>query len=142
MDTFISHSARETVELGERLGLAAQPGWVFALSGDLGAGKTQLVKGIARGLGIPGRIQSPTFALVQEHRDGRLPLYHLDLYRLRDTRDILGAGLEPYFAPNDGVSVIEWFERWDGLRPALLCLIDLQHQGGDLRRIQYDLPRS
>lgn len=134
MDTFISHSARETVELGERLGLAARAGWVFALSGDLGAGKTQLVKGIARGLGIPGRIQSPTFALIQEHRDGRLPLYHLDLYRLRDTRDILGAGLEPYFAPSDGVSVIEWFERWDGPQPTLFCPIGLQHQGGDLRR--------
>jgi tRNA threonylcarbamoyladenosine biosynthesis protein TsaE len=126
MDTFISHSARETVELGERLGRAAQPGWVFALSGDLGAGKTQLVKGIA---------------LIQEHFEGRLPLYHLDLYRLRDTRDILGAGLEPYFAPTDGVSVIEWFERWDGPPPALLCPIGLEHQGGDLRRIQYDLPR-
>lgn len=141
MDTFISHSARDTVELGERLGLAAAPGWVFALSGDLGAGKTQLVKGIARGLGIPGRVQSPTFALVQEHREGRLPLYHLDLYRLRDSRDILGAGLEPYFTPSDGVSVIEWFERWDGPQPPLLCPVSLQHQGGDVRRIQYDLPR-
>ena len=142
MDTFISHSARETVELGERLGRAAQPGWVFALSGDLGAGKTQLVKGIARGLGIPGRIQSPTYALIQEHLDGRLPLYHLDLYRLRDTRDILGAGLEPYFTPSHGVAVIEWFERWDGPPPSLLCPIGLHHQGGDLRRIHYDLPRS
>ncbi len=141
MDSFTSQSALETVALGERLGLAAQPGWVFALSGDLGAGKTQLVKGIARGLGIPGRIQSPTFALVQEHLDGRLPLYHLDLYRLRDTRDIVGAGLEGYFAPIDGVSVIEWFERWDGPRPDLFCPITLQHEGGDRRRIQYDLPR-
>lgn len=142
MDTFISHSTAETTSLGERLGQAALPGWVFALSGDLGAGKTHLVKGIARGLGLVQRIQSPTFALVQEHRGGRLPLYHLDLYRLRDMRDILGAGLEVYFSPTDGVSVIEWFERWDGPPPPALCTILLQHQGGDVRRIQYDLPRS
>jgi len=140
MDTFISHSTTETTSLGERLGTAAQPGWVFALSGDLGAGKTHLVKGIARGLGVPGRIQSPTFALVQEHLEGRLPLYHLDLYRLRNSHDIVGAGLEPYFTPKEGVTVIEWFERWDGPPPPLVCRIHLQHQGGDIRRIQYVLP--
>ncbi|MBL9127854.1 MAG: tRNA (adenosine(37)-N6)-threonylcarbamoyltransferase complex ATPase subunit type 1 TsaE [Verrucomicrobiales bacterium] len=142
MDTFTSHSTTETTGLGERLGRAAAAGWVFALTGDLGAGKTHLVKGIARGLGVFERIQSPTFALVQEHRSGRLPLYHLDLYRLRDTHDILGAGLEEYFRPQDGVSVIEWFERWDGPRPPVLCSIRLRHRGGDLREIQYDLPRA
>jgi tRNA threonylcarbamoyladenosine biosynthesis protein TsaE len=142
MVTFISHSPAETTGLGERLGKAAQPGWVFALSGDLGAGKTHLVKGIARGLGIFHRIQSPTFALVQEHLDGRLPLYHLDLYRLRDSRDICAAGLERYLDPADGVAVIEWFERWDGPQPLRLCRILLEHQGGDVRRIQYDLPRD
>ncbi len=141
MDTFTSNSPRETEDLGERLGLAARPGWVFALSGDLGAGKTRLVKGLARGLGIRSRIQSPTFALVQEHRDGRLPLYHLDLYRLNNTLEILGAGLEPYFSPTDGVSVIEWYERWEGPPPPLFCPIRLEHGGADVRRIQYDLPR-
>ena len=94
MATFISHSPEETFALGEEWGHAAQPGWLIALSGDLGAGKTQLIKGFARGLGIVGRIQSPTFALVIEHRDGRLPIAHLDLYRLDSADQILGDGLD------------------------------------------------
>lgn len=112
MATFISHSPEETFALGEEWGRAAQPGWLIALSGDLGAGKTQLIKGFARGLGIEGRIQSPTFALVIEHRDGRLPLAHIDLYRLDTAEQILGAGLDEYFQPRDGVTVVEWSERW------------------------------
>ena len=112
MATFISHSPEETAALGEQWGQAAKPGWVIGLSGDLGAGKTQLVKGIARGLGIAGRIQSPTFALVSEHAGGRLPLAHLDLYRLDTREQIIGAGLEDYFYNPPGIAVIEWCERW------------------------------
>ena len=112
MVTFISHSPEETAALGEQWGREAQAGWVIGLSGDLGAGKTQLVKGIARGLGITARIQSPTFALVNEYRDGRLPFSHLDLYRLDTPEQILGAGLEEYFNKPAGVAVIEWCERW------------------------------
>lgn len=112
MATFISHSPEETFALGEGWGRAAQPGWLIALSGDLGAGKTHLVKGLARGLGIDGRIQSPTFALVIEHRDGRLPLAHIDLYRLDTPEQIFGAGLDEYFQPRTGVTVVEWSERW------------------------------
>ena len=98
--------------LGEQWGREAKPGWVIGLSGDLGAGKTQLVKGIALGLGITARIQSPTFALVNEHNGGRLPLAHLDLYRLETREQIVGAGLENYFYNPPGVAVIEWCERW------------------------------
>ena len=82
MATFISHSPAETESLGEKLGRAAQRGLVIALSGDLGAGKTQFVKGLARGLGISARVHSPTFTLVNEYGGGRLKLFHLDLYRL------------------------------------------------------------
>jgi len=82
MATFISHSPAETGSFGERWGRAAQPGLVIGLSGDLGAGKTQLVKGIARGLGITAQVHSPTFTLVNEYGGGRLRLFHLDLYRL------------------------------------------------------------
>jgi len=118
MATYISHSPEETTALGEAWGRAAASGLVIALSGDLGAGKTHLAKGIARGLGVTDRVHSPTFALVNEYRGGRLPLFHVDLYRLETTDQIIAAGLEEYFHPA-GVSVIEWAERWFGDAPAL-----------------------
>ena len=110
MATFISHSPAETEALGERWGCAAERGLVLALSGDLGAGKTQLVKGFARGLGVTARVHSPTFTLVNEYSGGRLKLFHLDLYRLETREQILSAGVEEYLSP-DGVAVIEWAER-------------------------------
>ena len=110
MATFISHSPVETESLGEHWGRAAQTGLVIGLSGDLGAGKTQLVKGIARGLGITARVHSPTFTLVNEYGGGRLRLFHLDLYRLETRGQMVSAGLEEFLQP-DGVSVIEWAER-------------------------------
>ena len=113
MATFISHSPAETEALGERWGRAAERGLVIGLSGELGAGKTQLVKGLARGLGIAARVHSPTFTLVNEYSGGRLRLSHLDLYRLESREQIIGAGLEEYLQP-DGVAVIEWAERWFG----------------------------
>jgi tRNA threonylcarbamoyladenosine biosynthesis protein TsaE len=111
MATFISHSPQETAALGEEWGRAAVMGLVIGVTGDLGAGKTQLAKGLARGLGVPGRAHSPTFTLVNEYRGGRLPLFHVDLYRLETPEQIIAAGLEEYFHP-DGVAIIEWAERW------------------------------
>jgi tRNA threonylcarbamoyladenosine biosynthesis protein TsaE len=110
MATFISHSPAETEALGESWGRTAARGWVIALSGDLGAGKTQLVRGLARGLDIPTRVHSPTFTLVNEYSGGRLPLHHLDLYRLETAEQIHGAGLDDFLSPA-GVAVIEWAER-------------------------------
>ena len=110
MVTRISHSPAETEALGEEWGRAAESGLVIGLSGDLGAGKTQLAKGIARGLSIIGRVHSPTFTLVNEYTGGRLTLFHIDLYRLETAEQIIGAGLDEYFHPA-GVSVIEWSER-------------------------------
>ena len=110
MPILISHSPAETEALGEQFGRAAQRGWVIALSGDLGAGKTQFVKGLARGLGISARIHSPTFTLVAEYMGGRLDLFHLDLYRLETAEEILSAGIEDFLQP-DGVAVIEWAEK-------------------------------
>jgi tRNA threonylcarbamoyladenosine biosynthesis protein TsaE len=119
MATFISHSPADTEALGERVGRAATSGLVIGLSGDLGAGKTQFVRGLARGLGVAARVHSPTFTLVNEYGGGRLKLFHLDLYRLETPEQIRSAGIEEYLAP-DGVSVIEWAERLgaDGGRPA------------------------
>ena len=106
----ISHSPAETEALGEKFGRTAERGLVLALSGDLGAGKTQLVKGIARGLGAAARVHSPTFTLVNEYGGGRMKLFHLDLYRLETPAQILSAGIEEFLSP-DGVAVIEWAER-------------------------------
>ena len=116
MPTFISHGPSETESLGEGWGRAAQHGWVIGLTGDLGAGKTQLVKGLARGLGITTRVHSPTFTLVNEYGGGRLRLFHLDLYRLESREQIRAAGLEELLQP-DGVAVVEWAERWFGKHP-------------------------
>jgi tRNA threonylcarbamoyladenosine biosynthesis protein TsaE len=110
MVTFISHSPAETEALGEKIGRAAERGLVLALSGDLGAGKTQFVKGFARGLGVTARVHSPTFTLVNEYGGGRLKLFHLDLYRLETPAQIRSAGIEEFLTP-DGVTVVEWAER-------------------------------
>jgi tRNA threonylcarbamoyladenosine biosynthesis protein TsaE len=115
MATFISHSPQETEALGEACGLEAESGMVIALSGELGAGKTQFVKGLARGLGITTRVYSPSFALVNEYGGGRLPLFHLDLYRLETTKQIEAAGLDEYLRAA-GVTAIEWAEKWMGLK--------------------------
>jgi tRNA threonylcarbamoyladenosine biosynthesis protein TsaE len=105
----------ETEALGECWGRTAQRGQVIGLCGDLGAGKTQLVKGLARGLGITARVHSPTFALLNVYSGGRLTLFHLDLYRLETRSQIVDAGLDEYLEPN-GVTVVEWAERWFGQR--------------------------
>jgi tRNA threonylcarbamoyladenosine biosynthesis protein TsaE len=110
MATYISNSPAETERLGEQIGEAATAGLVICLSGDLGAGKTQFVRGLARGLGITARVHSPTFTLVNEYGGGRLRLFHLDLYRLETSEQIRSAGIEEFLSP-DGVAVVEWAER-------------------------------
>lgn len=120
MATFISRSPEQTLALGAEWGREAEKGWVFALNGDLGAGKTQLVKGLAVGLDIHARVHSPTFALMNQYDGGRLLLVHLDLYRLESRDQIVGAGLEEYLCRPEGVTVIEWADRW--FRGASGCL--------------------
>jgi tRNA threonylcarbamoyladenosine biosynthesis protein TsaE len=112
MATFISHSPAETEALGEAWAAQCGRGWIIGLSGALGAGKTQLVRGLARGLNAGARVASPAYALVHEYPGGRLPLFHLDLYRLDTREQIIAAGLEPYLVRPDGVTVVEWVERW------------------------------
>lgn len=108
-------SAGETQEIGRRIGEAASPACVLALVGPLGAGKTQLAKGVAAGLGIGGVVNSPTFVLMNEHH-GRLRMYHIDAYRLDDPEDALAAGLLDD-RQADGVTVIEWADRLAGWLP-------------------------
>ena len=141
MPILISHHPAETEALGEKFGRAAQHGLVIALSGELGAGKTQLVKGIARGLGITARVHSPTFALVNEYGCGRLRLFHLDLYRLETRAQMASAGLEEFLQP-DGVAVIEWAERiYDlGLTTHDLKKVQIEIVSETERKIVYDDP--
>ena len=136
MVTIISNSPEETLVIGEAWASEAKTGWVIGLDGDLGAGKTQLVKGIARGLGIAEPVNSPTFTLVCEY-EGTLKLNHLDFYRLQNNDQIIAAGLEPYLSP-DGVTVIEWFSRWTGPRPGKFRHATLTQTGENERRIEYE----
>lgn len=139
MATFISHSAADTESLGEQWGREAQPGLVIALSGDLGAGKTQLVRGFARGLGIAARVHSPTFTLVNEYSCGRLRLFHLDLYRLETPEHIRGAGIEEFLRP-DGVAIVEWAERIAeaDLRSTKCRRVTIEVTSDTERRITYE----
>ncbi len=147
MATSISHSPAETEALGETWGREARSGLVIGLSGDLGAGKTQLVKGIALGLGVAVRVHSPTFTLVNVYAGGRLTLFHLDLYRLDTPEQVVGAGLEEYFSPA-GVTVVEWAERWFGVdreppgerrgMPKRLRWVRMEVAGETERRIAYE----
>ena len=142
MATFISHSPADTESLGERFGRAARHGWVIALSGDLGAGKTQFVRGLARGLGAATRVHSPTFTLVNEYSGGRLNLFHLDLYRLETPEQILSAGIEEFLTP-DGVAVIKWAERlevgkWRPEAGKAFFWVKIQTMSDLERRLIYD----
>jgi tRNA threonylcarbamoyladenosine biosynthesis protein TsaE len=120
-----STSATATRRLGRRLGRAATPGTCLALVGPLGAGKTQLTKGVAQGLGVRSVVNSPTFIIVNEHA-GRLPLFHVDAYRLTDGDEAVHAGVFDERQVN-GVTVIEWADRLDAWLPADLLWIELEH---------------
>ena len=109
--TFSSTSAGETQALGERLGTLLEPGDVLVLTGDLGAGKTQLTKGIARSMGVVDEVTSPTFALEAVHEGAEMPLYHFDLYRLQSADELGDAGLWDALG-GDGPCVIEWGEQF------------------------------
>jgi tRNA threonylcarbamoyladenosine biosynthesis protein TsaE len=114
--TLITNSDEETEQLGRRLATRLRPGSVLALYGDLGAGKTVLSRGIARGLGVREPVTSPTFTVVQEYPcDGGLLLFHLDMYRIDSEESALAFGIEEYLYAEDAVTVVEWPERIEGL---------------------------
>jgi tRNA threonylcarbamoyladenosine biosynthesis protein TsaE len=132
---FHTHSRSETQALGRRLAEAVRPGLVIALRGDLGAGKTTLVQGLAAGMGIIDRVTSPTFTLVNEYRSPRgARLIHIDTYRLGDadaTREAATFGLEEILEASDAVIAIEWAERVTALLPADYLLVDLVHEADE-----------
>ena len=134
-----SHSSGETRRIGASLGRHVEAGDVLLLCGDLGAGKTCLTQGIAKGLGIEGYVRSPTFVLVSIHQ-GRLPLYHIDIYRLDNVAEVLDLGLEEYLA-GDGVSVIEWADKALEVFPQSCLLVNLDFEGEKERLIRLE-PRG
>lgn len=112
MASIISHNEEDTIAFGRSLAAMARPGWVIGLGGDLGTGKTQFVKGIARGLGFEGRISSPTFGLIHHYETPAGIVFHVDLYRLESQREIVAAGLEEFLVAPPGITVVEWVERF------------------------------
>lgn len=128
-----SRSAAATRALGARLGAAARPGDVIAMDGPLGAGKTELARGIARGLGVEEPVASPTFVIVAEH-EGRVPLYHVDCYRIAGAGDALAAGILDERAA-DGVTVIEWAERLGAALPAGRLDVAIDGAGDEPRAV-------
>lgn len=130
---YITNSARETEELGEKLGLGLMPGAVIAYTGDLGAGKTAFTRGLARGLGIPERITSPTFTIVNEYEGGRLPLFHFDMYRLGSADELFDIGWEDYLDRN-GVCAVEWSENVDDVLDEDTIRVDIRRGDDDEQR--------
>jgi tRNA threonylcarbamoyladenosine biosynthesis protein TsaE len=131
----ISKSAAETFEFGRQLADKLQAGDILALTGELGAGKTCFVKGLARGLGVTQAVTSPTFTLIHEYRGGRLPLFHVDLYRLDSVAQALAVGIEDYLN-GAGVTVIEWAEKIAPLLPARTIHVRLTATGETTRTIE------
>jgi tRNA threonylcarbamoyladenosine biosynthesis protein TsaE len=115
--TFISNSPSETEKLGRTSALEMKAGSVVALQGELGAGKTRFAKGLVAGLGSSAEVTSPTFTLVHEYHGGRLPVYHLDFFRIEDRQAAERLGLDEYFF-GDGVSIVEWADKFRELIPA------------------------
>jgi len=134
MVSIISHSPEETFEFGKEFAAKLAPGDVLALSGDLGAGKTHFVKGLAVGLGIEAEATSPTFTLIHEYTGGRLPLFHIDLYRLEEPEEALNIGLDEYL-DSKGVTAIEWADKFEALIPTYATKIQIRVLEGDSREI-------
>lgn len=116
MATFISNSVEETESFGRQFAGNVRPGEVLALTGELGSGKTQFVKGLCAALECGATVASPTFTLIHEYSGGRLPIYHFDFFRIEDRRSAERLGLDEYFF-GDGLSVVEWADRFPDLMP-------------------------
>jgi tRNA threonylcarbamoyladenosine biosynthesis protein TsaE len=138
--TLRSHTPAETQAIGERLGASLRPGAVVACTGELGAGKTCFLQGLARGLGVTGPVTSPTFVLVNQYR-GRLPVYHLDAYRTGSLTELVDLGLEEMLH-GDGVTVIEWADKLLPLLPARTIHVHLAGLGDEPREITIEEPVS
>ena len=137
MTVFETWKQEETYELGRKMGEEAAPGQIVCLNGDLGVGKTVFTQGFAAGLGIEGPVNSPTFTIVQQYEEGRLPLYHFDVYRIGDVSEMDEIGYEDCFF-GDGVCLIEWSVLIEEILPEHVVKVVIEknlEQGFDYRRI-------
>jgi len=121
----LTRSSKETKKLGKEVGKELSRGSIIALTGELGSGKTTLIQGIGEGIGVSSMIKSPSFTIIHKY-PGRIPLYHFDLYRLKDEREIIPLGYEEYFYKREGIIVVEWAEKIKNLLPAEHLKIDIQ----------------
>lgn len=133
MDTFISQSEKETLAFGKTLGQSLKGGEIIALSGDLGSGKTKLSQGIALGLAVKKKVNSPTFVIIKKY-PGRKTLIHIDAYRLTNATDLINIGWDD-FINSDTVILIEWPERIKKILPAKTIWIKIKSQGDNCRKI-------
>ena len=137
--------ADDTFAFGKKLGEAAEPGTVYTLVGDLGVGKTVLTQGLAEGLGITEAVNSPTFTILQVYEEGRLPLYHFDVYRIGDVEEMDEIGYEDCFY-GEGVCLIEWAELIEEILPEKVIVVTIEkdlEQGFDYRKITLEgLPET
>ena len=124
---------KQTEKLGMELAARLLPGTVVALTGEPGAGKTTFTKAVAKGLGVASLVTSPTFTIINEHKDGRIPLYHFDVYRINDEEEMYELGFEEYFY-GDGVCVVEWADRIEGLIPERDIRIHISYGIGENER--------
>ena len=132
---FTTNQVKETRALGQRLAERLKPGQIVAFTGDLGAGKTAFVSGMAQGLGISDRVTSPTFTIVNEYEGGRLPLFHFDLYRLGSAEELFDIGWEDDLA-RGGVCAVEWSENAaQALEGEPVIRVDIQRGAGDDQRV-------
>ena len=132
-----THNSKETYELGFNMGKSAKAGDVYCLDGDLGVGKTVFTQGFAKGLGINEPINSPTFTIVQEYKEGRIPLYHFDLYRIADISELDEIGYEEYFY-SEGTCLVEWGNLYPEIFPENTIKIEISKdlsKGFDYRRV-------
>lgn len=134
MCTYITHSAEETALLAARIGALLRSGDVVLLFGEMGTGKTTFAQGLARGMGISVPVTSPTFTLIHEYLSPRLPLYHLDTYRLNGPEEIADLGFEEYLE-REGVVVVEWPEKLGLYSPEEHLRVRLEKGEEDIRRI-------
>ena len=133
---FISHSVAQTRQLGASLAAQLKPGDVLLMLGDMGVGKSEFTRGLARGLGVTGYVTSPTFTILQVHDDGRMPLYHFDWYRLSDVEELYELSMDEYLY-GDGVSVIEWPSKAEEAIPEIYLQVELIPTGDEDRIIVF-----